>query len=149
MSRMTPRRVTTLRIDEALLAGLEQVWESEGILVSEQVRRAIQAWLRTKGIDVALESPRQGRRPWDAAETRAMRAWDDFEVELRARLSNKKQLAALEIPAEVYAPLAGKKLRDVRKGEMDQLIEHGQRLNRQGAHLHTAWLRTRDLPKRY
>ena len=49
---MTPRRVTTFRIDEELLEGMRNVEERDGVLVSEQVRRAIRAWLATKGVNV-------------------------------------------------------------------------------------------------
>ena len=44
----TARRVTTFRIDEELLSGLQEVWTRDGVAVSEQVRRAIRAWLETK-----------------------------------------------------------------------------------------------------
>jgi len=45
-----PRKVTTFRIDQDLLDGLQEVWERDGVAVSEQVRRAIRAWLESKGI---------------------------------------------------------------------------------------------------
>ena len=47
---MSERRVTTFRIDEELLQGLQQVWERDGVQPSEQVRRAIRAWLDAKGV---------------------------------------------------------------------------------------------------
>jgi metal-responsive CopG/Arc/MetJ family transcriptional regulator len=46
---MPERRVTTFRIDEDLLQGLQAVWERDGVQPSEQVRRAIRAWLEAKG----------------------------------------------------------------------------------------------------
>jgi hypothetical protein len=46
----TARRVTTFRIDEDLLQGLQAVWERDGVAVSEQVRRAIRIWLDSKGV---------------------------------------------------------------------------------------------------
>ena len=49
---MTPKRVTTMRIDDELLEGLREVWERDGVAVAEQVRRAIRAWLEQKGVDV-------------------------------------------------------------------------------------------------
>ena len=42
-----------MRIDAALLDGLQAIKERDGVPVSEQVRRAIQAWLESKGITVA------------------------------------------------------------------------------------------------
>ena len=60
---MTLRRVTSLRIDEELLEGMRNVEERDGVRVSEQVRRAIRAWLATKGVNVKAARKR-------AAETR-------------------------------------------------------------------------------
>jgi hypothetical protein len=54
---MTPRKQHTFRLDEDLFDGLQVVWERDGIQVSEQVRRAIRAWLETKGI-----APRRAER---------------------------------------------------------------------------------------
>lgn len=46
---MTPKlRPATFRIDEQLLEGLERVRERDGVGISEQVRRAIAAWLTKK-----------------------------------------------------------------------------------------------------
>jgi len=39
-------------LESELLEGLQQVRERDGIPVSEQVRRAIQAWLKEKRITV-------------------------------------------------------------------------------------------------
>ena len=44
------RRVATFRIDDDLREGLDAVWQRDGIQPSEQVRRAIRAWLAEKGI---------------------------------------------------------------------------------------------------
>jgi len=44
------RTVTTFRIDQDLLDGLQEVWLRDGVAVSEQVRRAIRAWLEAKGV---------------------------------------------------------------------------------------------------
>lgn len=46
----TARKVTTFRIDADLLDGLQEVWQRDGVAVSEQVRRAIRMWLDTKGV---------------------------------------------------------------------------------------------------
>jgi hypothetical protein len=40
----------TFRIDRAILEGLEEVKRRDGVPVSEQVRRALLAWLETKGV---------------------------------------------------------------------------------------------------
>jgi hypothetical protein len=54
---MTARKHHAFRIDEDLFAGLQAVAERDGIQVSEQVRRAIRAWLETKSI-----APRRAER---------------------------------------------------------------------------------------
>ena len=46
---MTPRQISTFRIDEEDLAALKAIYERDGILVPEQVRRAIKAWIKSKG----------------------------------------------------------------------------------------------------
>lgn len=56
---MTPRIVTTFRIDDELLEGLRDVQDRDGVLVSEQVRRAIRAWLETKGVPLKKKPERQ------------------------------------------------------------------------------------------
>ena len=55
---MTPRRVTTFRIDDELIDGLRRVWDRDGIQPSEQVRRAIRARLDSKGVRVKAERSR-------------------------------------------------------------------------------------------
>ena len=47
---MAERRVTTFRLDDDLITGLQEVWSRDGIQPSEQVRRAIRAWLSQKGV---------------------------------------------------------------------------------------------------
>jgi len=60
----TPRKVTTFRIDSELLDGLQEVWERDGVAVSEQVRRAIRMWLEQKGVvnGVRKRANTRGRR---------------------------------------------------------------------------------------
>lgn len=47
-----PRTIATFRLDSDLLDGLRQLYERDGVQVSESVRRAIGAWLEMKKIDV-------------------------------------------------------------------------------------------------
>jgi predicted DNA-binding protein len=47
---MTRLRMTTLRLEDELLEGLQQVKERDGIPVAEQIRRAVKAWLEAKGV---------------------------------------------------------------------------------------------------
>ena len=58
---MAPKRVTTIRIDESILAGLQTVKERDGVPVSEQIRRALSLWLEEKGV-VKAERKRGGTR---------------------------------------------------------------------------------------
>jgi len=59
---VTPLIPTNLRLESELLKGLRQVRERDGIPVSEQVRRAIQVWLKDKGVVVKAERKRAGTR---------------------------------------------------------------------------------------
>ena len=54
--------MTTFRIDHELLEALRDVYEREGIQISEQVRRAIRLWLDSKGVVVKAARKRSGTR---------------------------------------------------------------------------------------
>jgi hypothetical protein len=45
-----PKKVTTFRIDDDLLAAMRELQERDGILPSEQIRRALRPWLESKGV---------------------------------------------------------------------------------------------------
>ena len=60
---MTAKRKYSFWITEEQLAGLKQVKERDGVLESEQIRRAIDAWLNAKGITATkADRPRAGTR---------------------------------------------------------------------------------------
>jgi hypothetical protein len=42
---------TAFRIDPDILDGLREVKERDGVPISEQVRRALTAWLESKGVN--------------------------------------------------------------------------------------------------
>jgi hypothetical protein len=44
------KKQSNFRIDPEIMSGLQLVKEREGIPLSEQVRRALRAWLETKGV---------------------------------------------------------------------------------------------------
>jgi hypothetical protein len=44
------RKQTAFRIDREILAGLQTVKERDGVPISEQVRRALVAWLSGQGV---------------------------------------------------------------------------------------------------
>jgi hypothetical protein len=56
--------MTSLELPRDLKAGLEAVKERDGIPQSEQIRRAIRAWLVERGVDVAkvAKAARKGSR---------------------------------------------------------------------------------------
>jgi hypothetical protein len=49
MTAVARKVQTAFRIERELHEGLRAVWERDGIGISEQVRRAIRAWLESKG----------------------------------------------------------------------------------------------------
>lgn len=56
---MTPvRQNTTVRLDDELREGMQQVWDRDGIMPSEQIRRALRAWLESRGV-VAKKTERK------------------------------------------------------------------------------------------
>lgn len=59
----TPRKAATFRIEQELLDGLRTVAERDGIPVSEQVRRAIEMWLTSKGVKAERKRAATRRRP--------------------------------------------------------------------------------------
>ena len=59
---VTPRIATTYRIDDDILEGLRFIRERDGVPVSEQVRRALKAWLETRGVELKTAARRAGTR---------------------------------------------------------------------------------------
>jgi hypothetical protein len=49
---MTPRKRYSFWIDDEQAEALKEVKERDGVLESEQIRRAINAWLEAKGVKV-------------------------------------------------------------------------------------------------
>jgi hypothetical protein len=47
---MSPSKIAAFRLDEKLLVALQEIKTRDGIPVSEQVRRALQAWVKSKGV---------------------------------------------------------------------------------------------------
>jgi hypothetical protein len=60
---MTPiRRNTTVRLDDELYDGMQDVWSREGIQPSEQMRRALRQWLQAKGVKLKAANRRARTR---------------------------------------------------------------------------------------
>lgn len=55
---MTPLKPVNFRLESELLEALQTIRERDGISVTEQVRRAILAWIDTKGVTVKPERKR-------------------------------------------------------------------------------------------
>ncbi len=55
---MTPLKAATFRLETELLEGLQEVRQRDGVAITEQVRRAITAWLKVKGVTVKAERKR-------------------------------------------------------------------------------------------
>lgn len=55
---MTPREITNFRIDSELLEALREIRDRDGVGIAEQVRRAIRAWVGSKGVKVKPERKR-------------------------------------------------------------------------------------------
>ncbi len=52
----------TFRLETELLNGLQDVKVRDGVAITEQVRRAIRAWLAQRGVEVKAERPRAATR---------------------------------------------------------------------------------------
>jgi hypothetical protein len=55
-------RPINFRLEKELIAGLEQVKQRDGIGLTEQVRRALHAWLKAKGVGVKSDRKRASTR---------------------------------------------------------------------------------------
>jgi hypothetical protein len=54
---VTPvRRVSTFRLDDDLLEGMQVLWQRDGVLPSEQVGRALRVWLESKRVKIGPKS---------------------------------------------------------------------------------------------
>ncbi len=59
---MTPLKPATFRLESELLEALQEVKERDGLPVTEQVRRAVIAWLETRGVKIKTERKRAATR---------------------------------------------------------------------------------------
>ena len=55
------KKQTAFRIEAEILDGLQQVKDRDGVPVSEQVRRALRAWLDAKGVKVKQPASRRAQ----------------------------------------------------------------------------------------
>jgi predicted metal-dependent hydrolase len=68
---MSPRVQANFRLDTELIDGLRRVYDRDGVLPSEQVRRAVRWWLEGKGALAPLAPPKKTARKRVAPRTRA------------------------------------------------------------------------------
>ena len=61
-THVTPRSRYTFFIDEDQRGALADIEERDGISESEQIRRAIKAWVEKKGVGKKMERPRVSPR---------------------------------------------------------------------------------------
>lgn len=59
---MSPLRPTNFRLEEEYLDALRTIRDRDGIPLTEQVRRAILLWVKSKGVAVKAERERAGTR---------------------------------------------------------------------------------------
>jgi hypothetical protein len=59
---MTPRRKYSFYIDDAQAEALKRIKERDGVLESEQIRRAIDAWIHRRGTVVKERGARTRKR---------------------------------------------------------------------------------------
>lgn len=57
---MARRTLAAFRIEPDILKGLQAVKERDGVPVSEQVRRALRQWLKSKGLTLKPSAARKG-----------------------------------------------------------------------------------------
>jgi hypothetical protein len=58
----TAKKQTAFRIDPDILEGLHVVKERDGVPLSEQVRRALRAWLEQRDVVLKADRKRAGTR---------------------------------------------------------------------------------------
>ena len=59
---MTPKEITNFRIDTELLEALREISHRDGLPMAEQVRRAIRAWVDSRGVKVKADRKRVSPR---------------------------------------------------------------------------------------
>jgi hypothetical protein len=59
---MARLKQTAFRIEPDLLRALEEIKIRDGVPISEQVRRALRAWIESKGVSPTARKPPAGRK---------------------------------------------------------------------------------------
>jgi len=99
---MTEKELTAFRLDAALLQALRFVKERDGVGLSEQVRRAVETWLKAKDADLHD----------------VFRAFDDFEDSLTSTENRGESLDGVRLPA-AFGRLGNRALGSLTTGEFE------------------------------
>lgn len=57
---MAPKTLTAFRIDQPTLDALKLIKERDGLPITFQVQKALEAWLRARGVRIATNGEKQG-----------------------------------------------------------------------------------------
>ena len=60
IENMAPRHLAAFRIEHEILKGLQAVKKRDGVPVSEQVRRALRQWLKSKRVALRTSAAQKG-----------------------------------------------------------------------------------------
>lgn len=137
---MTPRKIVTFRLDEDLLDGLQAVWERDGVSVPEQVRRAVQAWLESRG--ALADSSERPRLPFRVISLEEL--WQVFIDELEANY-RANSAGDVVVPYGFADGPTGKRFADLSEAEVTKLADVGVGLQRTTEFLWSCW---REVTKR-
>jgi hypothetical protein len=66
---VSPKKLVAFRLDQALVDALAAIKERDGVPLTEQVTRAVKAWIETKHLAARLPT----KRPVDRKPSRAKR----------------------------------------------------------------------------
>lgn len=59
---MTPLRQTNFLLEDDIADALKRIKERDGIPIAEQIRRALAAWVESKGETVRKEKPKSPKK---------------------------------------------------------------------------------------
>jgi predicted DNA-binding protein len=59
---MTPLKLAAFRLPDELIAALQEIKDRDGIPVAEQVRRALESWVKSKGVKSERKRPASRKR---------------------------------------------------------------------------------------
>jgi hypothetical protein len=124
---MTPRELTAFRLDPALLQALRSLKERDDIPISEQVRRAVEDWLKRNHAEPGA----------------AQRAFDDFEDALQSAWNRRTGVDRVRLPKGFGPLLEGRTLASLTVVDMDALDRFAHAVSRKTKAHRDAWNQAR------